>query len=101
MAIYLDKHIGKAYKRRKQIKVVNSTFLQSNFILISTALTWLQQTNDHSRIIVKRPAVSFLHTEHGTHTINGLPLAHGTVAEEVLSDSLLRVGETGRGTIDS
>jgi hypothetical protein len=101
MAIHLDKHIVKAYKRRKQSKVINFTFLQSNFILISTALTWLQQTNDHSRINVKRPAVSFLHTEHGPHTINGLPLAHGTVAEEVLSDSLLRVGETVRGTIDS
>jgi len=70
MAIYLDKHIGKAYKRRKQIKVINFTFSQSNFILIATALTWLQQTNDHSRISDKRPAVSFLRTEHGPHTIN-------------------------------
>lgn len=101
MAIYLDQHIGESYKRRKQIEVINFTFLQSNAILIPTALTWLQQTNDHSRISVKRPAVSFLHTEHGPHTINGLPLAHGRVAEEVLSDSLLRVGETVRGNIDS
>lgn len=65
-----------------------------------TALTWLQQTNDRSRISVERPAVSFLHTVHGPHTINGLPLAHGTVAEEVLSDSLLREGETVKGPID-
>jgi len=34
MAIYLDKHKRKAYKRRKQIKVINFTFLQTNFILI-------------------------------------------------------------------
>jgi len=79
--------------------VINFTFLQLNFIL--TALTWLQQNNDHSRISVKRPVVSFLRMEHRPHTINGLPLAQGTVAQEVLSDSLLRVGETVRGNIDS
>lgn len=63
MAIYLNRHIGKAYKRRVQIKVINFTFLQSTFILIPTVLTRDQRPQQNQC----QKTSGFL-SAHGTRT---------------------------------